>query len=136
MNGAVNQGPVVNARSIITVSLLSIAYLLLSTWVVGFKSDQVVLLVIFNVLFYASVITRKFIVGFSIFIVYWILFDYMKALPNYTVSAVHLADLYNLEKHLFGINYNGHLLTPNEYWKINSTTPLDIISGLFYICWI
>ena len=136
MNGAVNQGPVVNARSIITVSLLSIAYLLLSTWVVGFKSDQVVLLVIFNVLFYASVITRKFIVGFSVFIVYWIIFDYMKAFPNYTVSTVHMADLYNFEKHLFGINYNGHLLTPNEYWKIKATTPLDIIAGIFYICWI
>jgi hypothetical protein len=136
MNGAVNQGPVVNARSIITVSLLSIAYLLLSTWVVGFKSDQVVLLVIFNVLFYASVITRKFIVGFSVFIVYWIIFDYMKAFPNYTVSPVHMADLYNFEKHLFGINYNGHVLTPNEYWKIKATTPLDIIAGIFYICWI
>jgi hypothetical protein len=136
MNGAVNQGPAVNARSIITVSLLSIAYLLLSTWVVGFKSDQVVLLVIFNVLFYASVITRKFIVGFSVFIVYWIIFDYMKAFPNYTVSPVHMADLYNFEKHLFGINYKGLLLTPNEYWKLNSTTPLDIIAGIFYICWI
>jgi hypothetical protein len=136
MNGAVNQGPVVNARSIITVSLLSIAYLLLSTWVVGFKSDQVVLLVIFNVLFYTSVITRKFIVGFSVFIVYWIIFDYMKAFPNYTLNPVHMADLYNFEKHLFGINYNGHLLTPNEYWKIKATTPLDIIAGIFYICWI
>jgi hypothetical protein len=136
MTGVVNHGPVVNARSIITVTLLSVAYILLSSWVVGFKSDQVVLLVIFNVLFYTSVITRKFIVGFSVFIVYWIIFDYMKAFPNYTLNPVHMADLYNFEKHLFGINYNGHLLTPNEYWKIKATTPLDIIAGIFYICWI
>lgn len=136
MAGVVNNGPAVNARSIITVSLLSVAYLLLSTWVVGFKSDQVVLLVIFNILFYASLITRKFIIGFSVFIVYWIIFDYMKAFPNYTVSDVHIADLYNFEKHLFGINDNGVLLTPNEYWKIHATTLLDIIAGLFYICWI
>ncbi|WP_246230354.1 hypothetical protein [Mucilaginibacter humi] len=132
----VNHGPVVNARSIITVTLLSVAYILLSSWVVGFKSDQVVLLVIFNACFYLSAISRKFILGFSVFIVYWILFDYMKAFPNYNVSTVHIADLYNFEKHLFGINYRGHLLTPNEYWKINATTILDIIAGLFYICWI
>jgi hypothetical protein len=136
MTALVNHGPVVNARSIITVTLLSVAYILLSSWVVGFKSDQVVLLVIFNLCFYLSAITRKFILGFSVFIVYWILFDYMKAFPNYNVSTVHLADLYNFEKHLFGINYQGHLLTPNEYWKINASTTLDIIAGLFYICWI
>jgi hypothetical protein len=136
MTGVVNHGPVVNARSIITVTLLSVAYILLSSWVVGFKSDQIVLLVIFNVCFYLSAITRKFILGFSVFIVYWILFDYMKAFPNYNVSTVHISDLYNFEKHLFGINYQGHILTPNEYWKLNATTVLDIIAGLFYICWI
>ncbi|WP_214070517.1 phosphatase PAP2 family protein [Mucilaginibacter sp. dw_454] len=136
MNGAVAKGPVVNAKSILTVTILSIAYLLLSTWVVGFKSDQVVLVIIFNTLFYASTITRKFILGFSIFIVYWILFDYMKAFPNYKFSAIHIADLYNTEKHLFGIHFKGQLLTPNEYWKANSTHTLDIIGGLFYLCWI
>ncbi len=103
MNGAVNQGPVVNVRSVITISFLSVAYLLLSSWLVGFKSQQIVLLVIFNTCFYLSAITRKFIVGFSVFIVYWIIFDYMKAFPNYNVSTVHIADLYNFEKHLFGI---------------------------------
>lgn len=136
MTGVVNHGPVVNARSIITVTLLSVAYILLSSWVVGFKSDQIVLLVIFNACFYLSAVSRKFILGFSVFIVYWILFDYMKAFPNYNVSTVHIADLYNFEKHLFGINYQGHILTPNEYWRINATAILDIIAGLFYICWI
>lgn len=136
MNGAVDQSLAVNTRSILTVSLLSIAYLLLSAWVVGFKTDQLVLVGIFNVCFYAADITRKFILGFSVFIVYWILFDYMKAVPNYTISHVHLADLYNFEKQLFGIKYNNQLLTPNEYWKLNSKTILDIIGGLFYLCWI
>jgi hypothetical protein len=136
MNGTVNHSLAVNTRSIITVSLLSIAYLLLSAWVVGFKSDQLVLVGIFNTCFYVSDITRKFIIAFSVFIVYWMLFDYMKALPNYTFTPVHMADLYNLEKKLFGINVNGNLLTPNEYWKINAKHTLDIIAGLFYLCWI
>ena len=136
MNGTVNHSLAVNSRSIITVSLLSIAYLLLSAWVVGFKSDQLVLVGIFNTCFYVSDLTRKFIIGFSVFIVYWILFDYMKAIPNYTFNNVHMADLYNFEKKLFGINVNGQVLTPNEYLKINSKHVLDIIGGLFYLCWI
>lgn len=136
MNDTTVQGPVVNTKSILTVTFLSVAYVLLSTWVVGFKSDQIVLVVIFNTCFYASAISRKFILGFSVFIVYWILFDYMKAFPNYTISKVHIADLYNLEKHLFGINFNGRVLTPNEYLKANSKSYLDVIGGLFYLCWI
>jgi len=136
MNGTVNQSLAVNSRSIITVSLLSIAYLLLSAWIVGFKSDQLVLVGIFNTCFYVSDITRKFIIGFSVFIVYWMLFDYMKAVPNYAFNNVHIADLYNFEKKLFSINVNGALLTPNEYWKLNAKNTLDIIAGLFYLCWI
>jgi hypothetical protein len=136
MNGTVNHTLAVNSRSIITVSLLSIAYLLLSAFIVGFKSDQLVLVGIFNTCFYVSDITRKFIIGFSVFIVYWMLFDYMKAVPNYALNNVHIADLYNFEKKLFGINVNGVLLTPNEYWKINANSTLDIIAGLFYLCWI
>jgi membrane-associated phospholipid phosphatase len=52
------------------------------------------------------------------------------------VNTVHIADLYNTEKHLFGINLNGKLLTPNEYLAVKGTTFLDIITGLFYLCWI
>ena len=131
-----NTGVSVNIRSIIIVSLLSVAYLAFSTFLIGYKPDELTLVVIFNVLFYASAITRKFILGFTIFIVYWIIFDYMKAFPNYNYNPVHIAELYNAEKHLFGIHFNGKLLTPNEYWLANTNTYIDIISGLFYLCWI
>jgi hypothetical protein len=126
----------VNPRSVIVVSLLSIAYLLLSRFLVGYNPDQVVLLVICNVLFYSSKISRKFLIAYTTFLVYWIIFNYMKAFPNYRYAQVHISELYNLEKHLFGINFRGLVLTPNEYFKINSSTFLDVISGLFYICWV
>jgi hypothetical protein len=129
-------GNTVNLRSVVVVSIVSFAYLLFSAVLVGFKPDQVVLVLIFNSLYYLSAITRKFILGFSIFIVYWIIFDYMKAFPNYNYNTVHIADLYNAEKHLFGIHIQNKLLTPNEYWRINGLTFLDILSGLFYLCWI
>lgn len=130
------QSVTVNGKTVAIVSALSVIYPLISWLVVGYKIDQLVLVALFNLAFYASPITRKFIVGFSIFIVYWIIYDYMKAFPNYNYSMVHIADLYNFEKHLFGININGKLLTPNEYWRFNGNTGLDIMCGVFYLCWI
>jgi hypothetical protein len=131
-----NSGIAINGKSILVVSLISLGYLVLSYFLIGYKSDELTLVLIFNVLFYLSVPTRKFILGFTIFIVYWIIFDYMKAFPNYNFNPVHIADIYNLEKHLFGIHYNGSLLTPNEYWRINGTTFIDVAAGIFYLCWI
>ena len=124
------------SSNLIKTTLISLFYLLLSRVLVGFKSDQLVLIVIFNVCFYASWFTRKFILGFSIFIVYWILFDYMKAFPNYLYNSVSIEDLYNLEKIVFGINVNGVTLTPNEYWLANSNTITDVCCGIFYLLWI
>ncbi|MCD8739528.1 phosphatase PAP2 family protein [Mucilaginibacter roseus] len=126
----------VTPKSALTVSLISIAYLIISWLLLGFKSDQLVLVFLYNLFFYATPISRKFIVGFSIFIVYWIIYDYMKAFPNYEYNTVHIAGLYNFEKSLFGINSGGKILTPNEYLWINNVNFLDIISGIFYLCWI
>jgi hypothetical protein len=136
-NASATQGAVtVNGKTIAIVSTASVAYVLLSCVVIGYKVDQLVLIGLFNLAFYASAITRKFIVGFTIFVGYWIIFDYMKAFPNYNYAPVHIADLYNTEKHLFGINIGGKLLTPNEYWRFNGSTGLDIMAGIFYLCWI
>jgi len=103
---------------------------------VGFKGDELVLIGISSVLYFSSPITRKLFIGFSIFAVYWIIFDYMKAFPNYNYNPVHIEGLYNLEKRCFGINFNSTLLTPNEYLRLNGNAFLDVISGLFYLCWI
>jgi hypothetical protein len=136
MKDAINNSVKVNTRSVIIVSVLSVTYLLLSRFLVGYQPDQVVLVALFNFSFYVSAASRKFILGFSIFIFYWVIFDYMKAFPNYNYNTVHIADLYNFEKHLFGINLDGKLVTPNEYLNVKGTTFLNVITGLFYLCWI
>ena len=123
-------------QDFLITSGLSLAYLVLSYLLIGFKSDQVILVLIFNTCYYASSFSRKFILGFSIFIVYWIIFDYMKAIPNYRFHSVSTAELYNLEKHFFGINDGGVLLTPNEYFKANHRVFVDVVSGFFYLMWI
>jgi len=123
-------------KSITIAISVSLLYFITSYFLIGFKTDQLVLAFVFNTCFFASTYTRKFIIGFSIFIVYWIIFDYMKAFPNYTYNTVHIQDLYNAEKALFGININGKIITPNEFWIANHSTWIDVATGIFYLCWI
>jgi hypothetical protein len=124
------------SRNFLITTGVSITYLLISYFLIGFKSDQIVLILIFNFFYYASLSSRKFILGFSIFIVYWIIFDYMKAFPNYKFNDVSTAELYNLEKGFFGIKDSGILRTPNEYFKSHSNAFIDVVSGIFYLMWI
>jgi hypothetical protein len=114
----------------------SIGYLLLSYFLIGFKSDQLILVGLFNFMYYLSAVTRKFILGFTVFIVFWIIFDYMKAFPNYEYHSVSIKELYELEKSIFGFTFNGAIITPNEYWLAQHTAALDIMSGIFYLSWI
>jgi membrane-associated phospholipid phosphatase len=45
---------------------------------------------------------------------------------------VHIADIYNREKSWFGSNGQ----TPNEFWQAHANPFLDILAGIFYLCWI
>jgi hypothetical protein len=135
-NPPVQDANVYNSRNLLLIAAISAAYLLLSRLLIGFKSEQVFLVLLFAVCYFISAATRKFIIGFSIFIVYWIVFDYMKAFPNYHYHAVHIADLYQAEKRLFGISFNGSRITPNEYWLRSGNTALDVMAGVFYLTWV
>ncbi|MCC9138608.1 phosphatase PAP2 family protein [Pontibacter silvestris] len=126
----------ISRKNVLVLILLSAGYLLLSYFLVGFKQDQLVLLGLVNGLYFISPVTRKFITGFSVFIVYWILYDYMKAFPNYWFNPVHIESLYNLEKSVFGIQSGGTVLTPNEFWIKCSNPVLDVMSGVFYLTWV
>jgi membrane-associated phospholipid phosphatase len=123
-------------KDILLTTSISFGYLLLSKILIGYKLEQLVLVLIFNTLFYLSFPTRKFITGFSVFIVFWIIFDYMKAFPNYLYNTVHIETLYHAEKAWFGITENGKLLTPNEYFVLHTSTLKDLLSGFFYLCWV
>jgi hypothetical protein len=100
------------------------------------RGDQFFLTGFYLLLFYGNEKTRKFIISFSIFIVYWIVYDSMRILPNYEVSPVHIQQPYALEKSLFGISMNDLVYTPNEYFDLFHTRFLDIVSGLFYLNWV
>ncbi|HEU4903314.1 MAG TPA: phosphatase PAP2 family protein [Flavisolibacter sp.] len=125
-----------SVKSLLFAAAASLLYFAISFFLIGFKTDQLVLVAIFNFFYFASKATRRFIIGFSIFIAYWIIFDYMKAFPNYRYNDVHIASLYHMEKSFFGIHWNNVFLTPNEFFAHNTATSLDILSGIFYLCWV
>ncbi len=124
-------------KNILFIAAIIAAYLLISYLLIGFRPEQLFLVILFCTCYFISWPTRKFIIGFSVFIVYWIIFDYMKAFPNYHYNTVHIRDLYETEKKLFGITLaDGSRVTPNEYWMTNGNTFLNILSGIFYLTWI
>lgn len=136
MNELHRHTPFFALRQVIIVAAIAAGYLLLSAFLIGFKMEQVWLTMLFVVCYFSSRITRKFITGFAIFMVFWIIFDYMKAFPNYRYNTVHIAGLYLAEKSLFGIHSAGGVITPNEYWLAHHSTALDALTGIFYLCWV
>ncbi len=118
------------------MSAISAGYLLLSYLLVGFKTDQLFLIGLVNTLYFATPVTRKLVLSFAAFIVFWVVFDYMKAFPNYLVNEVRIESLYNLEKSWFGIGYQGEMLTPNEFMARHTHVVVDVLSGLFYLSWV
>ncbi|MCK8494978.1 phosphatase PAP2 family protein [Spirosoma sp. RP8] len=128
--------PFWSLKGSLVLTAISVVYLVVSYLLVGFNSDQLALTGLVNGLYYGSVISRKFLIAFSIFAVYWIIFDYMKAFPNYLYNSVHIESLYQLERNLFGITQGQVLLTPNEFWLVHRTAFLDVLTGLFYLTWV
>ena len=123
-------------KDIVKISCIILLYLIVSYFLIGFKTDQLLLAGIFCIAYFSSYAGRKFIIAFSIFIVYWIIFDYMKAFPNYDYNTVHILQLHDAERSVFGIHQNGQIITPNEFWLTHTHTYIDILAGIFYLCWI
>ncbi len=79
---------------------------------------------------------KRFILCVIPFVVFGLIYNSMRYYPNYLFNDIDVEGVYNMEKHLFGIVSNGVRVTPNEYFWVNHTAFLDIVSGLFYLCWV
>lgn len=57
--------------------------------------------------------------------------------PNYKFGTVDTEGVYNLEKALFGMTLeDGTRVIPSEYFRIHHWAVFDVLSGLFYLCWV
>lgn len=115
---------------------LILFYLGWNSLIVGLRSDHIVFLV-FIVLFYVlTKFTRRVFYSYSVFVLFWIIYDSLRVIPNYLFSDVHIIQPYLMEKFVFGIKVGTALLTPNEYFEIYNNKFLDFLTGLFYLSWI
>lgn len=103
---------------------------------IGWRSDHIFLIILVLSAYFVSNASRKFIFAFGAFILYWILYDSMRIFPNYLFNDIHILQPYLVEKYFFGINKNGIILTPNEYFGFHNATWADVAAGLFYINWV
>jgi len=115
---------------------LVIIYLLWCYYGMGqIKSEHILLVILWLAGYYINDTSRRFVKAFIFFIVFWLLYDAMRVVPNYEINTVHIRQPYEIEKWLFGISDAGKILTPNEYFAIYHQKILDFLSGFFYINW-
>ena len=123
-------------KNLLLNGIITLAYLLWCHFgMQEIKSEHYILVFIWLVSYYFDDKSRRFVKAFLFFIVFWIIYDSMRVVPNYTINTVHIQQPYELEKWLFGISDMGKILTPNEYFAQHSHQILDFLSGFFYINW-
>jgi len=122
--------------NLLLAALLSVVYLALAYYVIGYREDHLHLLFVSLIAYFATPLSRKIFWAFLFFIIYWLLYDGLRAYPNYMVNEVNIQELYDLEKSLFGISTSNGLLTPNEYALANNHPFLDVLAPSFYLTWV
>ncbi len=85
--------------------------------------------------FFATRVSRKLVIAFTPFFIYLLMYDSLRILHKFELFPIHNEGLYNLELALFGVHYQGTLMTLCEYFEITQNAFLDIWSGAFYITW-
>jgi inositol phosphorylceramide synthase catalytic subunit len=117
---------------------LAIGTALYFSWfyfLMGLRPEHTFMYFILVALYFTHTKTRQFLWAMGIYAIYWMCYDSLRIVPNYTVNPVHISDLYHFEKDIFGIFTEGGILTPNEYFKENHTAFGDTLSAFFYINW-
>lgn len=123
-------------ESLLCIAAMAI-WLAVTALFIGFRPEHIVLAVLICALFFASSPTRKLVVALIPFALFGISYDWMNLCPNYEVNPVDVEGLYNAEKSLFGIETaRWGLLTPNEFFVHHTSRFLDVLCGVFYLCWV
>lgn len=107
-------------------------------WFIFVAGISIVHLIIYSALLFLYCIsdrTRRFALAILIYLTYLLFYDALHLIPNYTVSNIHIKDIYLIEKKYFGIARQGQVLTLNEYFKENHHPFFDVLSGLCYLNW-
>lgn len=123
-------------QSLVIFSIFSVFYLLVAYFFIGFRIDHIYFWALIGCCYFATKQTNKFTYVMVFFALYWIIYDGLRAVPNYTVNPISTMELYDFEKSHFGIREGGNLYTPNEYLSLHKSKWGDFASGMFYLFWV
>ena len=131
-------------RSSTFIVLTASATFFLFQWlVVGLIPAQVLMVVLFLLLFFAHPASRRLAVALLPFVVFEVCYDWMRLYPNYMVNDIDVRGLYDAEVSLFGIttpvvsgDSQSSPITLCEYFYTHHSTLADLLSGLAYLCWV
>ncbi|CAF1060057.1 unnamed protein product [Adineta ricciae] len=122
--------------NLILLVFVSSIYFLWFIFIAGISIVHVLIYIALFVSLFLSERTRRFALAILIYLTYLLLYDALHLVPNYTVSNIHIKDVYLMEKKLFGIYSNGKIITLNEYFQQNHIPLLDVFTGICYLNWI
>ena len=121
----------------VTMAVCLAGWLLVTGLFIGFRPEHSVMAIAIAALFFIDPATRRVTVALIPFFLFGISYDWMNMLPNYQVNPVDIQGLYETEKSIFGITVaEGMRLTPNEFFAVHHSAPVDILAGFFYLCWV
>lgn len=121
----------------ITIAVgIAVIYLLWVNLAVGFRNDHLFFVVLCMGMYFGHGVTRKVFLALFFFIVYWVVYDSLRIYPNYEFNPVNVREPYEIEKGLFGFQYQGETVTPNEFFVMHTHPVLDVLSGFFYLSWV
>ena len=113
----------------------TVLYFLWFILIAGISRVHLVIYAALLLFFCASDRTRRLTLAVLIYLTYLFLYDALRLIPNYTVSSIHIRDVYQVEKTYFGIVHGGKLITLNEYFQQHHIPFFDVFTGLCYLNW-
>ena len=113
----------------------TVLYFVWFIFIAGISSVHLVIYAALLLFFCVSDRTRRLTLAVLIYLTYLFLYDALRLIPNYTVSSIHIRDVYLVEKAYFGIVHDGKLITLNEFFQQHHIPFLDVFTGLCYLNW-
>lgn len=124
------------SREIIWCVALLALWMVITFTFIGMRPEHLLMGVFIFLLFFLTAPTRRLLVALLPFIIFGISYDWMNLLPNYKVNPIDVEGVYNAEKSIFGILWQGRVVTPNEFFAIHTSKIMDFFAGIFYLCWV
>ena len=116
--------------------VIAAVFLLLTGTFVGLRTEHILIVFLYLILFFPNKETRKLAVALLPFALFGISYDWMRVYPNYMVNPIDVKELYDAEKSLFGINIDGVRMIPCEYFAQHHNSIGDLLGGIFYLTWV